>query len=548
MPEAVHILAVSDYPTLYEDGKIKTDLAEEVDCIVSCGDLPFEYLDELNKAFDAPVYFVRGNHDIRTDTPIPDGCVDIHMKLQQFKGLNILGLAGSHWYNGGPNQYTDSQMRHIVRKMKGTIRRNLPLDIIITHAPPRNIHDGEDLCHRGFEAYRRLIARYTPAYLFHGHIHQHFPADDDRITSFGETKVINCCGYFLMEYAAKNRTPANEVESFEVHQSMEEAFDYRKRGIRSVPLEKIIGSVRRYHDFDSKFRLKQHLPQERLTRIKKAMSAGKPLPPVDLFQIKDEYFILDGNHRVAAAKDFGFKEIQAHIVECLPQKKTWENILYNERAHFFETTDLPQSLALTEVGQYPYLLKQIAAHQEFLEKEGNAPVSLEKAAKDWYRSIYSPLAAIIEQGRFLSFFPDRTTADFYSYISYHQWGNWKELKEGEEIDDLISKNMEAFRRKMAEKENSSYQDMLREITAFILLNIGTKKEEQTIEKLFALEGVQEVHSVHGNVDILVKIGLTRDLLSSDAEIIGRFVQEKIRKIPGILSTQTLIPSISKKKS
>ena len=92
------------------------------------------------------------------------------------------------------------------------------------------------------------------------------------------------------------------------------------------------------------------------------------------------------------------------------------------------------------------------------------------------------------------------------------------------------------------------QDMLREITAFILLNIGTKKEEQTIEKLFALEGVQEVHSVHGNVDILVKIGLTRDLLSSDAEIIGRFVQEKIRKIPGILSTQTLIPSISKKKS
>ena len=143
------------------------------------------------------------------------------------------------------------------------------------------------------------------------------------------------------------------LQSFDEKQQLEEAFDYRKRGIRTVPVEKIVGSVRRYHDFDNKFRLKQHLPRERLTRIKKAMETGKPLPPVDLFQIKDDYFILDGNHRVAAAVEFGFSGIQARIVECIPQKKTWENILYNEQVHFYEKTALPHSISLTSGSDQP---------------------------------------------------------------------------------------------------------------------------------------------------------------------------------------------------
>ena len=105
------------------------------------------------------------------------------------------------------------------------------------------------------------------------------------------------------------------------------------------------------------------------------METGKPLPPIDLFQIKDEYFILDGNHRVAAAKEFGFKDVQARIVECIPQKKTWENILYNEQTHFYEATVLPHSLRITEVGQYPYMIKQVEAHRDFLKRETGTSLS-----------------------------------------------------------------------------------------------------------------------------------------------------------------------------
>ena len=100
---------------------------------------------------------------------------------------------------------------------------------------------------------------------------------------------------------------------------------------------------------------------------------------------------------------------------------------------------------------------------------------------------------------------------------------------------------------MSDKKKTEYPEMLRKVTAFVLMNVSGKKEHRIIERLYALEEVKEIHSVHGNVDIVVKFTLTRDLVSSDAEIIGNFVHSQVRQLPGIVSTQTLIPSSSKIK-
>ena len=78
--------------------------------------------------------------------------------------------------------------------------------------------------------------------------------------------------------------------------------------------------------------------------------------------------------------------------------------------------------------------------------------------------------------------------------------------------------------------------MLREITAFVLMKVTGKSEQAIMDRLFALKEVQELHSIHGEADILVKIVLTRDLLSSDAEIISEFVHDQMRQIHGVLST------------
>jgi uncharacterized ParB-like nuclease family protein len=341
---------------------------------------------------------------------------------------------------------------------------------------------------------------------------------------------------------------AQRAKSFREDQHREKAFETRDRGVHEIALEHIVGSVGRYHDFDQQFRIGSHLPAERLEKIKNALRRGNSLPPVKLYQIKNQYYVLDGNHRVAAAKQLGHNEIKAHIFEFIPSKKSIENLLYREKLAFEDHTLLTCSIELTEFGQYSHLTKQISKHRDFLAGETRDPVSIQTAALDWYQTIYRPLVAVIDKGDLLAHFPHRTLADLYAYVSYHQWENTGEqLKLGIGFSKLVPDDMEEFRKKMATVKETEYPEMLRLITAFVLMSVSAKKEIRIVDKLFALPEVKEIHSVHGSIDVIAKIVLKRNLLSSDAETIGDFVHNQIRQIPGILSTQTLIPGYSKEK-
>jgi uncharacterized ParB-like nuclease family protein len=343
------------------------------------------------------------------------------------------------------------------------------------------------------------------------------------------------------------RPKAKTVEHFRDEQKKEGAYEYRDRGRQTVKLDQIVGSVNRYLDFDGKFRLKKDRPRERLHAIRSMMDRGKPLPPVDLYKIKNSYFVLDGNHRISVAKERGFKEINARVVEFLPSRATAENILYRDKSEFQDKTELRQSIELTEPGQYRNLSHQIGRHRRFLSEQAGAEIPLKEAAEDWYNTIYRPLAAMVENAGLLDSFPGRTAADLYAYISVHQWERDHSRSFGSKIDKSITRSMEEFRRNMKDARETDYPEMLREITVFVLINITAKKETQILERVFALDEVKEVHSVHGSIDVIAKLVLTRDLVSSDAEVISRYVQRNIRHIPGVLSTQTLIPGISKIK-
>lgn len=338
---------------------------------------------------------------------------------------------------------------------------------------------------------------------------------------------------------------APTAKSFQQSQQDEDAFDARDRGIRTIPLERIVGSVGRYNDFDARFRIRAHMPVERLEAIRKALKDGKHLPPVKLYQIKNEYYVLDGNHRIAALKEAGRDDVRARILEFIPSKKSLDNLIYREKAEFDDRTRLPAEIELTELGQYRYLIQQIETHQGFLESQTGAAVTLPQAALDWYRSIYCPLLAIIENGKLQSHFPQRTLADLYVYISVHLWEERDHKRRyGIGINARVPRDMEEFRAKMATLEKCDYPDMLREITVFVLMNVEARREKRFVEKLIQLDEVREAHSVHGNVDIIAKIVLKRNLVMSDAETIGDFIQNMIRQLPGVVSTQTLIPGYS----
>jgi DNA-binding Lrp family transcriptional regulator len=343
------------------------------------------------------------------------------------------------------------------------------------------------------------------------------------------------------------QTEGDNPSNFNTRQEKEQAYEAVERGTLMVPLEKIVGSVGRYHDFDNQFKTHSHNVDERLKAIMVAMREGKNMPPIALYQIKEDFFILDGHHRFRAAVEMGRSHIQSRIVELLPSKNTLENKLYIEKIHFRDKAGLTDSIDLTEPGQLEHLEWQVRAHRKFLANQKKQDITFKQAAADWYRTIYRPLATLIDNSKLVNSFPGRTVDDLYLYISVHQWEIGSKRTYGIGVDKLIPTDMEVFRQKMAEHKEQEYPEMKREITVFILLNVEGKYEQQIFDKLLALEEVREVHSVHGSIDMIAKITLMRDLLSSDAEILSQFIQYTIRQWRGVVSTQTLIPGMSRTK-
>jgi Icc-related predicted phosphoesterase len=176
------------------------ELTQGVDLILSCGDLPPEYLTFLTEKTGLPLYYIKGNHDIRYRQTPPGGCLHIHRKIVSYNGIRLLGLGGSRWYNGGMNQYSEPQMKKYIRLLWFSLLKKRGVDILLTHAPPRWIGDAEDLCHRGFKCFRTLLEKYQPLYMVHGHIHRLFEDDTQRKSSFGVTQVINCYGYYILDF------------------------------------------------------------------------------------------------------------------------------------------------------------------------------------------------------------------------------------------------------------------------------------------------------------------------------------------------------------
>ena len=193
------ILMVSDIMVPELTGRFEVRPFSDVDLVLSCGDLPPEYLTSIRERLNVPLYYVRGNHDIRYQSSPPLGCVNIHRRWLNIAGLRIMGLEGSRWYNGGPIQYREVQMRRIIWRMTPMLWLKKGVDIVVTHAPPRHIHDAEDRCHRGFKSYLKLISRFKPRYFIHGHIHAHFTDSTQRVTRVGNTDVFNAVGFHVME-------------------------------------------------------------------------------------------------------------------------------------------------------------------------------------------------------------------------------------------------------------------------------------------------------------------------------------------------------------
>ena len=193
----IMFLADQAVPTLWEH--LDRRKLEGVDLILSCGDLPAEYLSFLTCFTHAPILYIHGNHDGKYEKKPPEGCICIEDTVYIHEGVRILGLGGSMRYNRGPHQYTEREMWRRVRKLFFRLWRTKGFDILLTHSPALGLGDDTDLAHRGFDIFLQLIDKYSPRVMAHGHVHQSYRHDFKRERPRGNTLVINACGHYVLD-------------------------------------------------------------------------------------------------------------------------------------------------------------------------------------------------------------------------------------------------------------------------------------------------------------------------------------------------------------
>jgi hypothetical protein len=204
------------------------------------------------------------------------------------------------------------------------------------------------------------------------------------------------------------------------------------QGTKPVEVDKIVGSVGRYQDFDRSFLPLKSNTAHRWKGIAKARLQDEYLPPIQLYKVGDAYFVRDGHHRVSVAREQGMTYLDADIIECrtrvpiTPDVSAEELDLKAEYVEFLEETDLDQlrpeqDIEFTESGSYKVLLEHIAVHRYFLGLEREKPISWQEAVLSWYDELYRPIVAAIRQHGILEDFPGRTESDLYLWIIEHHY-------------------------------------------------------------------------------------------------------------------------------
>ena len=203
------------------------------------------------------------------------------------------------------------------------------------------------------------------------------------------------------------------------------------RGVKTVRVDQIAGSLNRYHEFDRAFLPVQDVTAERWQRVNRAFYEEISLPPVVLYKVGQVYFVVDGHHRVSVARRQGQIDIEAEVRECAtkvditPDIKPEDLEMMGTKVHFLERTSLDQLRPKAEIAStipdgYVRMLEHIAMHRYFMGLDWKRDISDEEAVTHWYDTVYMPIIEIIRESKIMKEFPGKTEGDLYLWVLDHQ--------------------------------------------------------------------------------------------------------------------------------
>jgi len=201
-----------------------------------------------------------------------------------------------------------------------------------------------------------------------------------------------------------------------------------EQGIQEIPLDAIVGSVGRSSDYTRDFMPVQDSDEQRWARVKTAFLSMTGVPPIEVYQIGDAYFVKDGNHRVSVARQLDMKTIEAYVTEVrtrvtLSADDEPEEIILKARyANFLEKTNIDHlrhgaDLKMTWTGYYYLLLEEIDVHRYFMGLNQKREISYKEAVADWYDDVYLPVIGLLYERGLFHQFPERTEADLYALLA-----------------------------------------------------------------------------------------------------------------------------------
>ena len=175
--ELVHmkILIISDRasPLIYDYFDQNRHIFEDVELVLSAGDLTAKYLEYVVTMIPAPLLYVPGNHDQRYEERPPEGCVCVDGRIVTVKGLRIAGLGGSPSANpDGVYKLTEQQMAKRVKWLSGHSKN--AIDIFLTHSPAFGLGDDGHSGHPGFECFVDALDQINPRFHIFGHVHPEY--------------------------------------------------------------------------------------------------------------------------------------------------------------------------------------------------------------------------------------------------------------------------------------------------------------------------------------------------------------------------------------
>jgi len=200
------------------------------------------------------------------------------------------------------------------------------------------------------------------------------------------------------------------------------------RGLREIPIKRIVGSVDRSADFRRDFKPRRRLSRSRLANLRAAFPDGV-MPAISVFEVGGAYFVEDGHHRVALAQERGADYIDAEVTrletsyEIGPDTDVARLVHTEQQRKLLEESGLSRArpdavIELTFVDGYTQLAEIIKAHGYDLARRLGALPTPEHVAADWYDTVYRPgLDAVRRAGLFELYASwNPTDADLFLWV------------------------------------------------------------------------------------------------------------------------------------